>query len=138
MWEDRALTIHLLEDERFATPEDMIENREVLSGLLDDIIIKRSSDEWIEIFNSMQVDVNRIGFFEELLDDPQVIQNKMVIPHAEDAPVSQVVTHPIRITSVPQVPPKRAPELGEHSEQILQELGYSEKTIAEMKENGVI
>jgi crotonobetainyl-CoA:carnitine CoA-transferase CaiB-like acyl-CoA transferase len=130
--------IHLLEDERFATPEDMIENREILSGLLDDIIIKRSSDEWLEIFDSMQVDVNRIGFFEELLDDPQVIQNKMVIPHAEDAPVSQVVTHPIRITSVPQVPPKRAPELGEHSEQILQELGYSEKTIAEMKENGVI
>ncbi len=131
--------IHLLEDERFSTRERLTENRELLGDLVQEIIAQKSSDEWLETFESMQVPVNRIGIVEETVDDVQVLQNAMAVrPQADDIDVPLVLNHPIKITSVPQVGPKRAPDLGEHSEEILKELGSSDDAVSGMKERGVI
>jgi len=59
-------------------------------------------------------------------------------PKREDVTVPLILNHPIQITSVPQVGPTRAPELGEHAEEILGELGYDDSVIAHMKDRGVI
>ena len=129
----------MLEDERFSTRERLTENRELLGDLVQEIIEQRSSEEWLETFESMQVPVNRIGIVEETVDDVQVLQNGMAVrPQADDIDVPLVLNHPIKITSVPQVGPKRAPDLGEHSEEILKELGYSDDAVSGMKERGVI
>lgn len=131
--------IDLLEDERFSTRERLTENRELLGDLVQEIIAQKSSDEWLETFESMQVPVNRIGIVEETVDDAQVLQNAMAVrPHADDIDVPLILNHPIKITSVAQVGPKRAPDLGEHSEEILKELGYSDDAVSGMKERGVI
>ena len=131
--------LDLLEDERFSTREKLTENRELLGDLVQDIIAERSSEEWLEAFESMQVPVNRIGIVEESVDDVQVLENGMAVrPQAEDIDVPLVLNHPIKITSVPQVGPKRAPDLGEHSDEILKELGYSDEAVSGMKERGVV
>ena len=59
-------------------------------------------------------------------------------PERDDVTVPLILNHPIQITSVPQVGPTRAPELGEHSEDILKALGYDDDVIASMKDSGVI
>ena len=59
-------------------------------------------------------------------------------PESDDITVPLILNHPIQITSVPQVRPTRAPELGEHAEDILRELGYDDVVIARMKDRGVI
>ncbi len=131
--------IDLLEDERFSTREGLTENRELLGDLVQEIIARKSSDEWLETFESMQVPVNRIGIVEETVDDAQVLQNAMAVrPQADDIDVPLVLNHPIKITSVAQVGPRRAPDLGEHSEEILKELGFGDDAISGMKQRGVI
>lgn len=131
--------IDLLEDERFSTREGLTENRELLGDLVQEIIARKSSDEWLETFESMQVPVNRIGIVEETVDDAQVLQNGMAVrPQADDIDVPLVLNHPIKITSVPQVGPRRAPDLGEHSEEILKELGFGDEAISGLKQRGVI
>ena len=49
-----------------------------------------------------------------------------------------MINHPIKVSSVAQVGPKRAPGLGEHGSEILRELGYEEHQIESMKGKGVI
>ena len=50
----------------------------------------------------------------------------------------KMVNNPIKLSKIPARIKMKAPELGEHTESILKELGYSDEAIAEMKESGVI
>ena len=130
---------HLLLDQRFATAQGRTENNDLLINLISEIIEQRESDEWMERFDAVQVPVNRLGLVEETVNDPQVLGNGMIVPVVDDGfDVPTVVNHPINITNVPQVGPKRPPKLGEHSEEILRELGYDAAAIAAMRERGAI
>jgi crotonobetainyl-CoA:carnitine CoA-transferase CaiB-like acyl-CoA transferase len=131
--------IELLEDERFDTREKLTQNRELLGDLVQEIIAQRTSDDWLETFESMQVPVNRVAIVEETPHDVQVLENRMAAPPEDgDIDVPLILSHPIKITSVAHARPKRAPDLGEHSEEILRELGYGDDAIAEMKQKGVV
>ncbi len=131
--------MHLLEDERFATWQAAQENRVEMRELLQDIIGQRPSDAWLATFEALEVPVNRVALVEESLTDPQVLENRMVISVDEaEFEMSKVVTHPIQVSGVAHVEPKPAPALGEHSGEILRELGYDENAIAAMREEGAL
>lgn len=130
---------HILTEERFATPMLMWENRAEFGQLLQNIIALRDSDEWLQVFESFDVPVNRIAIVEEKATDIQALVNRIVVkPTDPEMGVPLLVNHPIKVTSVPQVEPKRPPRHGEHSEEILRELGYDDKAIHDMREGGVI
>jgi crotonobetainyl-CoA:carnitine CoA-transferase CaiB-like acyl-CoA transferase len=139
MWFAAMDAIHLFEDDRFSTPEAMLENRSALSELVQDILVTKDADEWVSIFNEMAVPVRKVADVEEAVQDEQVLINKMVVPPVDDdVDIPLIVNHPIKISNVAQVGPKRAPELGEHSEEILDSLGYSDAEIQVFKDKGVI
>ena len=127
--------LHLLTDPRFASLELMWENREALGDELAQIISEKSSDEWLRLFAAYEVPVNRIALVEEALDDAQMTANGMVIDGAPDTDVPRLINHPVKVSSVPQVGPLPAPGLGEHSTEILLELGYTQEQIDAL--NGV-
>jgi formyl-CoA transferase len=130
---------HILEDERFATAESRIENGEALTHFVQDLLKTRESDEWLDLFTAADVPVNRVGLTEEAMDDPQVKINKMVVPPVDDEmQMPLVINHPIKISNLAQVGPKRAPEVGEYSVEILKELGYPEETIISLHKKGII
>ena len=130
---------HLLDDERFSTDEQMRENRDPFGEALQEIIATRSSDEWLQIFETFEVPVNRVAILEETATDVHILENRMAVkPPASDFTVPLLVNHPIKVNSVPQVEPKRPPKLGEHSEEILRELGYTDEAIRELVTRGVI
>tara|TARA_B100000902_G_scaffold358522_1_gene373665 strand:+ start:49 stop:543 length:495 start_codon:yes stop_codon:yes gene_type:complete len=131
--------LHLLADERFLTPELMFENREELTGELQDIVIAKNSKEWLSIFESFDLPVNLVAVVEETKDDLQILENEMaVVPKGEDMATSLIINHPVKVSSVDQVGPRKAPELGEHGTEILKELGYNDAQIEAMLEQRVI
>lgn len=124
--------LELLGDDRFVTPELMWENRAGFGDELQARIAKRSSSEWLELFAEYDLPVNRVAQIEESLTDAQVHANQIaVVPDKESGiGIPRLLNHPIQISSVPRAPHRRAPELGEHTEQILTELGCTAAEIA--------
>lgn len=131
--------VDLLADERFAEPGGLWHHRGELSDAIAEAVQTRTSDEWLAVFEELDVPVNRIAVVEETATDEQVLINEMAgRPDDPEITVPMLVTHPVKITSVPAVGPKRAPDLGEHSAEILRELGYDDAAIASMLKDGVI
>ncbi len=129
--------LHLLTDNRFSSPELMFENREILGDKLQAIVETKTKDEWLPIFRSFDLPVNLVAIVEEILDDAQIrINNMVVTPEDEDVDTRLVINHPIAISDIPQVGPKRAPDLAEHRDKILEELGYQAEDIADLSRQG--
>ena len=131
--------LHLLTDERFADSQLLWENRGAFGDELQNVVAQKTSAEWLAIFMELDVPVNRVAIVEETNNDVQILENRMAsAPERDDVTVPLIVNHPIQISSVPQVGPIRAPDLGVLAEDILKELGYDQEAIADMKDRGVI
>ena len=131
--------LHLLTDERFADSQLLWENRGAFGDELQNVVGQKTSAEWLAIFTELDVPVNRVAIVEETKNDVQILDNRMAsAPERDDVTIPLVINHPIQISSVPQVGPIRAPDLGEHAEDILKELGYDQEAIADMKDRSVI
>ncbi len=128
-----------LADARFASQELRLENRGALSDLIADALASQPSDVWLARFREARVAVNRVQRLEEVLDDPQIIMNAMAVPPADpEMDVPLVLNHPVRVSKVRQVGPKRAPELGEHTDEVLRALGYGDAEIQALRDAGAI
>ena len=130
---------HLLADERFATPRDVWNNRGEMGDAIAEIIATRGSDDWLGRFQTLDVPVYRVAVVEETANDAQILANGMSVqPEDEETALPRVVNHPVKASNAPPVVPKRAPRLGEHSAEILAELGYDAEAIHAMAADGVI
>lgn len=130
--------IHLLEDPRFGTAEGWLEHKGALADFIEEVIVTKTSDEWLETFKSMGVPGERVCMVDETIHDEQVLINKMIVPLDDDSvDIAMIVNHPLKISSVPQVGPVRGPDLGEHNDEVLKDLGYSKEQIEVFKKNDV-
>lgn len=129
----------LLEDERFTTPAGRAEHAELLVHLFQELIRERDSEEWLEIFHREGINASRMGIIEELVEDEQVFANRMVTPPDDpEMKMPFLIRHPLNVDSVPSVDARKAPELGEHTGEILGGLGFSSEQITELRSRGVI
>lgn len=129
----------LLEDDRFATPEGRAEHAPLLVQLFQDLLRDRTSDEWLAIFAEEGVNASRMGVIEELMQDEQVLRNGYVVPPVDpEMNMPQVINHPLHLEGVARVGPTKAPELGEHTDEVLVSLGYTVAQISSLREQGVI
>ena len=131
--------LDILIDEKYATPQLMYQNRVALGEKIQSIVETKTSTEWLEIFEEYDLPINLVAIVEETATDPQVIQNRMAT-RPEDSEVHQplILRHPLKVSGVPAVPIKRAPNLGEHSRQILAELCYEQSKIDSLFETGIV
>ena len=130
--------VHLLAEERFNSLEAMWENREAFGDQIQNQIGTKTADEWLALFESFNVPVNLVARIEDTVTDQQIQINAMAVKPADDIDTPWIINHPIKISSVPQVGPMRAPELGEQNEEILAELGYSSDEIKTFEDDQVI
>ncbi|BEP28846.1 CaiB/BaiF CoA transferase family protein [Helicovermis profundi] len=121
----------LIEDERFKINPNRNKNYKVLKPLIDEQIIKKTTKEWIEIFNEVGVPNGPINNIEMVLNDDQVKARNMIIdvdhPKAGSLKMPGV---PIKMSETQGDIRRPAPLLGEHTEDILREvLNYTDEDI---------
>ncbi|MFH1625168.1 MAG: CoA transferase [Pseudomonadota bacterium] len=136
----KILGIEELEhDPRFATDEKRIEHREELYARLDNEFIKKTRAEWQKLFKEVRLRCDPCLNYRELFEHPQVEANAMVT--IVDHPVRKslrMINTPVKLSKTPVRPHIPPPLLGEHSREILVELGYQRHQIDELIEKGVI
>jgi crotonobetainyl-CoA:carnitine CoA-transferase CaiB-like acyl-CoA transferase len=121
----------LIDDLRFATSTLRVQNHIELSCLLQLEFLKRPSQEWIDAFQAAGIPVGPIKNVAEILDDPHTLARQMVVE--VDHPVigkMKTLGVPIKLSATPGAVTRAAPTLGQHSDEILGELGFSEADIA--------
>ncbi len=129
----------VLEDEQFATPEKRQANKEVLSDMLQDAFLKKDSAEWIQVFKSVDLPVPLAATLKDVITDEQLRANDMVIPPAhDDMDLSLLISHPINIGTGETVGPTPAPDVGEHTDEILTELGCTADEIEKYRNDGTV
>ena len=98
----------------------------------------RTTQEWLETFDKAGVPAGPFQFVEELMDDPQVLANDLVVEveHPLAGPVKMVAPF-VKMTETPLEAQGASPALGEHTDQVLRGIGYDEETIARLKQDGV-
>jgi formyl-CoA transferase len=128
----------LLLDPRFVTAELRVEHGNVLVEEMKAALITETSDHWMQVLTELGVPVALVGRVDELTSDPQVIANNMAITPTPEVGMPSVINHPLNVEGLATRPAGPAPDLGEHSEAILAELGYTPTDIARAKEQGVI
>ena len=131
---------HLIDDPRFHDTVARAENRAELIGMLDEIFAEKTYEEWDEIFRqSGDLIYSKVQRLSELTDDPQVVANGYIagVEHPVLGPV-KLADHPVRYSETPHRISSVAPELGQHTEEVLLELGYDWGDIARLQDAGVI
>lgn len=127
-------------DPRFDTEEKRFEKSAELVAIFDDIFMERTRQEWLDIFSEYDLFCCGVNSFMELEHDPQIIENEYLtdLEHPTLGKI-KIPGYPVQFNGNCIQANKAAPELGEHTDEILTEVGrYSRSEIEHFREAGVI
>jgi CoA:oxalate CoA-transferase len=128
-----------IDDPRFASPMLTGENRQILYGRLIETFKKKSTAEWEEILRDAGQRYSPVRTYGDVARDEGAFQNGYLqrINHP-DWGETTMIGCPIRMSGTPASPGQFAPELGQHTEEVLLELGYAWDDINAFREANVI
>ena len=128
---------NILDDPRFSTFEIRTKNIGILYGMVEEITKTKTSEEWFELLEEIGLPCMRVNRMEEVLDDVHLQQtNFFQQRHHSDVGDYLSVKHPVKFSATPASVRNDAPRLGEHNNEILSGLGYSEADISEILGDG--
>jgi crotonobetainyl-CoA:carnitine CoA-transferase CaiB-like acyl-CoA transferase len=129
----------LLTDPRFSDPAKLMANMGQLTAILDEVFSAQPMAHWYDVFGDVHVTFGAVRGPEEVINDPQLRANDIVVPlDGAGDHLQSTISSPMQVHDVEKVPAKRAPELGEHNEEILQELGFDPKQIDGLLASGAV
>ena len=129
----------LLTDPRFSDPAKLMANMPQLTAILDELFASQPMEHWYEVFSGIHVTFGAVRSPQEVINDPQLRANDIVVPlEGAGGKLTSTISSPIQVHGVTKVPAKRAPDLGEHNKEILEELGFSTNEISSFRASGTI
>ena len=128
-----------LEDTRFASAKARSDHREALNAQIAQITKTRTNSAWIALLNEAGVPCGPINNIQEVFEDPQV--QHLGMAHPVEHPILgtiEILSQPLQMTRTPFQMRSAAPEPGEHTDTILNELGFAAASIADLRKKGAI
>jgi formyl-CoA transferase/CoA:oxalate CoA-transferase len=129
----------LADDPRFRTNPDRVENRHELIPLLEDLFRTRTTAAWVALLEGAGIPNAAVNTIADLVDDPQVAHRDMIVevPHPTVAGL-RAPACPIKLSHGPASIRRHPPEKGEHTEDVLLELGYSKDDVVSLEACGAV
>jgi formyl-CoA transferase len=129
----------LLTDPRFSDPAQLVKNMPQLTAILDELFGSQPMAHWYEVFGGVHVTFGAVRGPQEVVDDPQLRLNDVIVPlEGAGGKLNSTISSPIQLHGVTKVPAKRAPKIGEHNDEVLRELSFSDTEINELRTSGAI
>jgi formyl-CoA transferase len=128
----------LVADPRFADVKAISQNAAELAKLLNAEFRSQPLDHWRAGLDEARVPYGVIQTAEEAAEDPQLRAAGIVVPIEGAADLEYTVNNPITLRGLDRVPFTRAPEHGEHNDEVLTQLGFSVDDIAQLREQNAI
>ena len=132
---------HMLADPRFATNAARVGNRQLVTDLLTPVLRGHPTAWWVERLEAMKIGCGPINTLKEVFADPQVQARGTVVsmPHSATPDGVKVIANPVRLSETPADYRRPPPVLGEHTDEVLEEvLGLSKTRLGELRTKGVI
>ena len=125
--------------EEFIDAKNRLKNRDYLNELIEEVTITKTSSEWVEMLEKVGVPCGPINSIDKVFDDPQVkhlgiAQEIETIPFGD----TKLVGQPFNLSRSSSSMKRRPPEKGEHNEDVLADLGFSEEELTVLKEKNII
>ena len=124
-----------LDDPRFATAASREANARALIPILDAIFATRDQAEWRRILDEAGLIFGIVADMDEIADDEQILASAALVPFTDG---TMTVNSPLWMEGQEKVKPRRAPKVGEHSDEVLRDAGYSDAEIEALRAEGVI
>jgi crotonobetainyl-CoA:carnitine CoA-transferase CaiB-like acyl-CoA transferase len=123
----------------FSTNAHRVRHRDALAAKIQLMTIHRPRAHWLAVFEANDIPCGPINDYAQVFADPQVLAREMVIE--TDHPTLgrvRMLGSPIKLSATPTDVRRRAPMLGEHTDQILGELGLSQAEIRGLRDAGAV
>jgi crotonobetainyl-CoA:carnitine CoA-transferase CaiB-like acyl-CoA transferase len=129
----------LKDDPLYRTPAARVANRARINALVSGKLATDTTAYWVDTLNKAGVPCGPVYSVEQTFQDPQILAQEMVmdVEHPGHGPV-RMVGFPMKLSATPCRVRRPAPELGEHSDEVLTELGYAATDRTALRAAGVI
>jgi formyl-CoA transferase len=130
---------NLAHDPRFMTNADRVRNYDELIPYVRTALGQYGADEWMQRLRDADVPVGKINSVAEALADPHILERGFIVEleHPQLGILKSLAT-PVHMSGTPLRYDRHPPTLGEHTEELLLELGFAAEDIADMHKQGVI
>src|SRR5258708_3104695 len=129
----------LLTDSRFADAAKQAANSTELTAILDEVFRTQSLPHSREALDRAHITYGVVHQPQDVINDPQLPANDIIVPlEGAGERLKLTVSSPIKVHGVSKVPARRAPDLGEHNEEVLKLLGFTSDEVDTFRTNGAI
>lgn len=125
--------------EKFIRNQNRLQNRDELIAIVEEILLGKSKKEWKELLDAAGIPNGPINTVAEMFEDPQVRAREMVVdmnhPFIDHL---QLTGSPLKLSKTPVTMRRHPPLHGEHTESVLEIIGYNSEEISNFKQNNII
>jgi formyl-CoA transferase len=129
----------LLTDPRFSDPAKLVANAAQLTAVLDEVFAAQPMAHWREALGHAHITFGDVKAPSDVINDPQLRDNDIVVPlEGAGGKLTATISSPMQVHGVIKVPARRAPDLGEHNDELLRQLGFNATEIDGLRASGAI